>query len=124
MHVTPTALLANREGQPIQDLTSFGTVLETHGYVQGYHTEHLMSASTVTHLFGDGDPDVDCLKMKASVAKEFAKTEKPHGNRESSQAQESQLKVIVMTEELELPQVETDTMALKTYKLTHTIAPG
>jgi hypothetical protein len=78
-------------------VTSFGTDLEMHACVHGYYKEHLMSASAVTCLFGDGYPDADHLKVKASTAKEFAQTEKPHGNHESSQAQKGQLKVIWMT---------------------------
>jgi hypothetical protein len=64
------------------------------------------------------------LKVKTSAAKDFAQTEKPHGNRESSQAQEGQLEVNPVTEELYKPQVKAEAMASKAYELTHTIAPG
>jgi hypothetical protein len=124
LHDMLTALLASREGQPIPGVSSFGTDFETHSYIQGYHGECLTSASTVTHLFGDEDPDADCLKVKATAAKEFAQTDKLHGNHELSQAQEVQLKVIAMTEESDKAQVEAEALASKAYELACTIAPG
>jgi hypothetical protein len=82
--IIPTALLANREGQPIQNVTSLITDFEMFSYMQGYYKEHLSSASAITCLFGDGDPGADRLKVKASAAKKFAQTEKPYGSCESS----------------------------------------
>jgi hypothetical protein len=105
-------------------VTSLGTDFEMHAYVQGYYMEHLVSASTVTHLFEDGDPDADYRNGKASKAKVISQTEKPHGNRESSQAQEGQLKVIAMTNELDQPQMEAEAIASKAYELIQTITTG
>ena len=54
LRIMSTVLLASMESQPIQGLTSPGTDFELHTYVQGYNKEDLMSASTITHLFGMG----------------------------------------------------------------------
>ncbi len=95
-----------------------------HTYRQGYGKEQLGPVNAVTHLFGYGDLDVDHCKVKASAANELVVRKKPCGEHESSQAQERQLEVIVMTNKLDKPQVEAGAMASRAHELTHTIAPG
>jgi hypothetical protein len=97
---------------------------EMHAYVQGYNEEHLTPVIAIIHLFGDGDLSANRPKVKALLAaKEFAARKKPHENHESSQAQKGQLKVIPVTDELDMLQVEAEVMASKAYELICTIAP-
>jgi hypothetical protein len=51
-------------------------------------------------------------------------SKKPRGYCESPQAQEHQLEVIAMTNKLDKPQVEVETMASRAHELICTITPG
>jgi hypothetical protein len=84
-------------------MTSLLTDFEMHAKGQGYADKHLRAVNAVTHLFGDGDLDADCCKIMASAVKEFVARNKPSGESELSQAQEGQLEVIAMTNNLGEP---------------------
>ena len=122
--VMPTALLGSRKRQPIEGMTSLRTNFEMHVYGQGYSEKHVQPVNAVTHLLGDEDYDVGLSKVKASAAKEIVARKKPHGDCESSQAQECQLEVIAMTDKSNTPQMEAEAMASRAHMLTCTIAPG
>ncbi len=124
MHVMPTMPLGSKEQQPIKGMTFVRTDFEIQAYGQGYSEENLRPVNAVTHLFGDGDLDAGHCKAKSSAAKEFMARKKPHGDCESSQAQEHQLEVIAMTNKLDKPQVEAKAMASRAQELTRTAAPG
>jgi hypothetical protein len=105
-------------------MTPLATDFEMHAFGQGYGEEHLRPANAATHLFGDGDLDVGHCKVKASAAKEFVARKKPRGDRELSQAQERQLKIIAMTNKLDQPQVMAEAMASRAHELTCTLHQG
>jgi hypothetical protein len=65
------------------------TDFETHTYKQGYGEEHWRPVKAVTHLFEVGHLDVGHHKVKASAVKELVARKKPHGDCESSLAQEA-----------------------------------
>jgi hypothetical protein len=98
-------------------MRSFRTDFEMHASRQEYYKEHLTSISTDTHIFGNGDPDADHLKVTVSAGGiEFAQSEKSLGNRDLSQAQERQLDDTTVSNELDKPQWEAKAVAPKACK--------